>query len=241
MTTAGDAVGDDAGQQVLDDLDRPESPTDSLTQKAYRILEEQIVTLQLPPASVLSESALAKQFTIGRTPIREALQRLAREGLVVILPRRGILVSELDVRRQLRLLEVRRELERLMARKAARRASAAERRAFHLIASGMEKASRVNDDISFMRFDRQLNLLLCQAARNEFINNAMSLTHGMSRRFWYSHYKEVADLPLCARLHAAVAKTVADGDPDAAARAVDALIDYVEQFTRATLDYGVPE
>jgi DNA-binding GntR family transcriptional regulator len=223
---------------VLTDLDRPESPTDSLTQKAYRILEEQIVTLQLPPGSVLSESALAKQYSIGRTPIREALQRLAREGLITILPRRGILVSELDVRRQLRLLELRRELERLMARKACHRASQAEKEAFQIVADGMREAANVNDDILFMRYDRQLNLLLCHAARNEFINSAMALTHGMSRRFWYSHYKQVADLPLCARLHADVASAVAQGQADAAAAAVDVLIDYVEQFTRATLDIG---
>jgi DNA-binding GntR family transcriptional regulator len=187
---------------------------------------------------VLSESALAKQFSIGRTPIREALQRLAREGLITVLPRRGILVSELDVRRQLRLLELRRELERLMARKACHRATAAEKDAFRIVAEGMRQAANVHDDIMFMRFDRQLNLLLCHAARNEFINSAMALTHGMSRRFWYSHYKEVADLPLCARLHADVAGAVAEGEAEAAVKAVDVLIDYVEQFTRATLDIG---
>jgi DNA-binding GntR family transcriptional regulator len=222
-------------------LERTESPTDSLTQKAYRLLEEQIVTLQLPPGSVLSESALAKQFNIGRTPIREALQRLAREGLVLILPRRGILVSQLDVRRQLRLLELRREVERLMARKAATRSSAAEKEAFAVIAEGMRKAAEAGDDILFMRYDRQLNLLLCHSAHNEFINSAMALTHGMSRRFWYSHYKEVADLPLCARLHADVAGAVASGNSDAAGEASDELMDYVEHFTRATLDYGTTD
>lgn len=208
----------------------------SLTQKAYRRLEELIVTLQLPPGAVLSEAALAKQLEIGRTPIREALQRLAREGLVNILPRRGILVSDMDVRRQLKLLELRRELERLMAKVGARRADAAERQAFREIAVGMRQASEQNDDITFMRLDRQLNLLLCKAARNEFVTNAMTLTHGLSRRFWYSHYKEVADLPLCARLHADLAEAVAGGDEKAAAAASDALIDYVESFTRATLD-----
>ncbi len=227
-----------AGQRVLDDLERMEAPNDSLTQKAYRLLEEQIVMLRLEPGAVLSESALAKQFSIGRTPIREALQRLAREGLVLILPRRGILVSELNVRRQLRLQELRREVERLMARKAARRATSEEKQAFKMIAEGMHEAARINDDIMFMRYDRQLNLLLCHAARNEFINSAMSLTHGMSRRFWYSHYREVADLPLCARLHADVATKVGEGDSAGAAQATDALMDYVEQFTRATLDFG---
>ena len=90
----------------------------TLTDKAYAQIEEQIVTLQLPPGTVLSELVLADRLGIGRTPIREALHRLSRDGLVNILPRRGVLVSEIDLRSQLRLLEVRRELERLMARAA---------------------------------------------------------------------------------------------------------------------------
>jgi DNA-binding GntR family transcriptional regulator len=100
-----------------------EAADGTLTDRAYRELEEMIVTLQLKPATVLSEQALARRLKIGRTPIREALQRLARDGLVVIMPRRGIMVSEINLRLQLRLLEVRRELERLMASLAAERAS----------------------------------------------------------------------------------------------------------------------
>src|SRR5215831_5167229 len=93
----------------------------SLTEKAYREIEEQIVTLRLQPGQILSESGLAKYLDIGRTPVREALQQLAREGLVTILPRRGVIVSEINIRNQLELLRVRREVERLMARLAAER------------------------------------------------------------------------------------------------------------------------
>ena len=108
---------------------RASQPEDgTLTDRAYRELEEMIVTLQLSPGTVLSEQALSARLKIGRTPIREALQRLARDGLVVIMPRRGIMVSEINLRLQLRLLEVRRELERLMASLAAERATPDERR-----------------------------------------------------------------------------------------------------------------
>ena len=79
----------------------------SLTDRAYGALEELIVTLKLPPGSAVSEAELSERLRIGRTPIREALQRLARERLVTILPRRGIIVSEINMRSQLRLLEVR--------------------------------------------------------------------------------------------------------------------------------------
>jgi DNA-binding GntR family transcriptional regulator len=84
---------------------------ESLTEQAYRAIEEQIVTLRLKPGDVLSEQMLSATFGFGRTPVREALQRLAHEGLVIILPRKGILVSDLNPRHQLLVLEVRRELE----------------------------------------------------------------------------------------------------------------------------------
>src|SRR3546814_14394892 len=80
--------------------------SDVCSSDPFKQLEELIVTLRLPPGHVLSEADLAKRLDIGRTPIREALQRLAREGLVVIMPRRGIMVSDINVKRQLRLLEI---------------------------------------------------------------------------------------------------------------------------------------
>ena len=114
-----------AGQPA--DYDRRHSSEwglpETLADQAYRELEEEITTLRIPPGAILSEAQLSERFGIGRTPVREALQRLAREGLVVIMPRRGVVVSEIDVAAQLRLLEVRRELERLMVRGAAQRAS----------------------------------------------------------------------------------------------------------------------
>lgn len=208
----------------------------SLTDRAYRQLEELIVTLRLAPGEVLSEAALSKQLGIGRTPIREALQRLAREGLVVILPRRGILVAEINVRSQLELLRVRRELERLMATLCARRCSAEEREEFAALAEAMDAAGAADDDVAFMRQDRQLNVAISTCCRNEYASRAIGLTHGLSRRFWYQHYKQVLDLPLCARLHADQARAIASGDRAATAEATDRLMDYMETFTRATLD-----
>lgn len=208
----------------------------TLTARAYRQLEEMIVTLRLQPGTVLSEQTLARKLAIGRTPIREALQRLAHDGLVVIMPRRGVMVSEINIRTQLRLLEMRREVERLIARLAAVRATATERLEFASIADDMLAAARAEDDIAFMRLDQRFNLLSAESARNEFASRSMGLMHGLSRRFWYQHYKEVADLPRAARLHADVATAIARGAEDTAATASDHLIDYIAEFTRKTLD-----
>src|SRR6201987_3782589 len=186
-----------------------EAEDGTLTDRAYRELEEMIVTLQLSPGTILSEQALAVRLKIGRTPIREALQRLARDGLVVIMPRRGIMVSEINLRLQLRLLEVRRGPERPMAGLAADRATPEERREFAEVAQAMLAAAEKADDIAFMRLDQRFNMLIATAARNEFARRSMGLMNALSRRFWYQHYQQVADLPLAAKLHAAVAEGVA--------------------------------
>jgi len=207
----------------------------TLSDLAYTQIEELIATLRLAPGQAISEASLGKMIGIGRTPIREALQRLARERLVVILPRRGVVISEINIRNQLKLLEMRRELERLIARTAARRATAEERKHFQEIADTMEKAAKKNDDTLFMRMDREFNLLSSVAARNDFLSDAIQQLQGLARRFWYMHYKEVADMPLAAMLHAAVARAIAAGDEKAAMQSSDNLIDYIETFTKATL------
>lgn len=209
--------------------------SDTLTERAYRLIEEQIVTLRLRPSEVLSEQMLSTSLKIGRTPIREALQRLAREGLVTILPRKGILVSEINPRSQLLVLEVRREIERLLSRAGAERATTEQRERLQEIAKGMDAAAKTNDDLAFMRLDRELNALVIEAAHNDYAARSMKLLQGLSRRFWYMHYRDAADLPLCARLHANQARAIAQGEAEAAARASDKLMDYVETFTRATV------
>lgn len=208
----------------------------SLTDKAYHQLEEMITTLKLAPGTVLSEQALVKELGIGRTPVREALQRLGRDGLLVVLPRRGILVSEINLRSQLRLLETRRVLENLVARLAAEKATDKEIKAFADIARNMRQAAKSADDIAFMRLDRAFNELVAEASRNEFAMRALGSMSSLSRRFWYQHYKEAADLPLCANLHADVCEAIAQRDPAAAARSSDRLMDYIESFARRTLD-----
>jgi DNA-binding transcriptional regulator YhcF (GntR family) len=113
----------------------------TLNEEAYRRIEELIVTLELEPGSVVSEATLSERIGIGTTPIREALQRLAREHLVQILPRRGVIVTAVDVGQQLQVLETRRELDRLIARAAASRATPAERDEMASLGERMERAA----------------------------------------------------------------------------------------------------
>jgi DNA-binding FadR family transcriptional regulator len=104
------------------------------------------------------------------------------------------------------------------------------------VAEAMLTAAAKADDIAFMRLDQRFNILIATSARNEFARRSMGLMNALSRRFWYQHYQEVADLPLAAKLHAAVADAVSQKKAKLAATASDRLIDYIEDFARKTLD-----
>ena len=205
----------------------------SLNEEAYRRIEEMIVTLELAPGSVVSEAMLSDRIGIGHTPIREALQRLAREHLVQILPRRGVVVTAIDVGHQLQILETRRELDRLIARSAASRANASERDAMTAIAQSMETAVKSGDLVAFLQWDNEINRQAALSARNTVAASAVAALHSASRRFWFYHHQGQANATL--RLHVALARAMASGKPERAAEASDRLIDDLFDFATRTL------
>jgi DNA-binding GntR family transcriptional regulator len=205
---------------------------ESLAEQAYRKLEEMIVTLELKPGAQLTEAALGAKLGLGRTPVREALQRLASEHLILISPRRGVVVAEVNVEQQLMVLEVRRELERLIARRAALRATQGERARLREMAAAMKRAGAEDDWLAFLRVDRDFNLFIAQCAHNPYAARAIAPLHALSRRFWYLHYMATGDLPFSAEAHIAIMQAVADSDPEAAEQAADRLIDFAAACSR---------
>lgn len=215
-----------------------EKPMGMLSEQAYSKLFSMIVNLELAPGEALSEQELSKRLGIGRTPIREALRNLVREGLVTSYPSRGLVITEISQSNQLRLLEVRRELDRLMMRLSAERATPAEREAFADIAAAMRASMEGEKDYeAFMQLDESFNRLVLKASKNEFAAKSMALMMGLWSRFWNAYYEVVADVPLVARLHAEIADAIVAKDPEEAAAASDRLIDYIMDFTRRTLDH----
>ena len=208
----------------------------SLSDRAYNQIEEMIVTMQLLPETPVSEAQLSNFLGIGRTPIREAIQRLSREHLVTIVPKRGIFISDLNTEKQLRVLETRRELERLICKKAAKRATPNERKDFERLAKEFRKAARDKNDALFLRIDKEFNDLNIIASRNEFAAAAMSSLHGMSRRFWFGILHQRADLVESANLHAKLAEEIVSGNEKNTAIAFDKLLDHIEKCTRETID-----
>ncbi len=194
-----------------------------------------IVRLELPPGSRISENALSHKLGIGRTPVREALQRLAHGRLVHIVPRAGAIVSEIDLPSQFKLIEVRRGLERILARRAARLASPDIRKEFLDLARRFELVAERDDGEMFVEVDREFNTLVYSTAHNEFASDAMVPLQSQTRRFWYLYFRRFGDLARVCILHAEIARAIAAQDEEEASAASDRLVDYVEEYSYRTM------
>jgi DNA-binding GntR family transcriptional regulator len=204
----------------------------SLSEQAFGMLEEMIVTLQLPPGSLWSESMLSESLGIGRTPVREALQRLAEYHMVEILRRHGIRIAEVNEHEQLLVLETRRELERLIAARAARRASAAEKQMLASMAQALLAAGKAGDVVELLRQYFAAKKFMARCAGNRFSEQAIAPLYTLSRRFYFMHHQELDNLGEVARMHAELLRAIATGDEKAAVAACDRHIDYAESFTK---------
>jgi DNA-binding GntR family transcriptional regulator len=223
-------------QEAANETLLPTGPGVTLTEAVYQQLEAMIVTLQLPPGAVLSEVELGNMLGASRTPVGGALQRLAREGLVTILPRRGIVVTDVSLSDQIRVLELRREIARFMARVGARRATTAERAQLEAIARNLLQAARTRDEQALMRVDKEFHDLFAACTHNPFASSTMDTLDSQARRFWYAHQTGSGDLLTNAKLHANIALAIAQGDERTAEEASDALSTYLEDFARKTID-----
>ena len=202
------------------------------------MLEEKIVTLQLQPGSLWSEAMLSESLGIGRTPVREAIQRLAEYHLVVIMQRHGIRIAEINEQEQLLVLETRRELERLIASRAARRASAVEKKTLATMAQALLAAGKAGDVVELLRQYFVAKKFMAHCAGNRFSEQAIAPLYTLSRRFYFMHHEELDNLVEVAQLHADLLRAVATGDENEAAAASDRHIDYAASFAKRIITRG---
>lgn len=210
----------------------PREIVNSAAEHTYRRLEEAIITREIEPGLTVSEAFLSEFSGFGRSPVREAVRRLAFERLVIVKPKRGIYVTEIDPVAQQRLLEVRQELERLAFRGAARRATPEQRRLFIQLSEDFRRSSEAADALLFIRTDKVFNDLSVTIARNEFATDSLLLIRGLSRRFWYRYFDCFDMLRDSARLHADVAIAIANGNLEQVTLATDRLSQSAMEFAQ---------
>jgi len=154
-------------------------------ERAYHELRDRIVTLRLPPGTVLREDALMRELDVGRTPLREAVKRLALEDLVAVQPRRGTFVSGVEASDIVHITEVRAELEGYAAELAALRLDPEGHATAEQLLHEVEKLSRPNDQDWLMRFDERIHRFTWEAARNPYLSQTLERYFTHSLRIWY--------------------------------------------------------
>jgi DNA-binding GntR family transcriptional regulator len=222
----------------------------TLVCQAYEKLENMLVTLQLVPGQVISEQQLAQLLNIGRTPVREALQRLAREGLVSILPRRGIVVTELSVKNQLKALEIRHEIEIYLIKAAIKNASDQEKQAFKDFAQIIDN---LKDDSAeaFLVANKNFYKLLGKAAKNCYATAALQLILGLNRRFWYAHHQKIEScsapenkklqktIHYYSQSYSGLSKAIANGNEAEAIKIMEEKFSIAQEFSKAAISISL--
>lgn len=194
----------------------------SLKEKAYQAIKHKIVSLELEPGAVIDEAALIDELGLGRTPIREALQRLALEKLVDIVPRRGMFVTEIGLTDLQRLFEVRMVLESMAARLAAQRGRPVHWRRMEDVLSQLDDDDEAQlDNELLIAIDEACHRIMYEAADNEFLYESLSGMYALSMRLWYYSLAKIGRMRSTVLEHRDILQALRSGDADRAARLLE--------------------
>ena len=211
----------------------------SLAERAYDLLVREITRLDLAPGTVLADKALTERFEIGRTPMREALQRLAREGLVVHVPNRGMFVSEISATSVQQIYEFRALIDGHAARLAATRASADEMDDLTALHRALVEATERDDIDTYVVMDRLFYDVLARAAQNVYLAEVIPRIFNLHLRLWFFISKRIGGWHSIARSHEEMTRGVADAirrrNPNEAELAMKAYITRRQQDVRGLL------
>jgi len=219
---------------AMTDLDTESLP---LSEQAYLRIRDQIVTLSLPPGSVIEEGRLRQELGLGRTPIREALKRLAQEDLVAVIPNRGTFVAGIAITDLAAITEIRVELEGFAFRLAAERATADECSAFRELISELEAIQsdgRALGSEALMRVDQRLHQAVYRATHNRFLEDALERYFRLSLRLWHLVLDRV-HMEEAVQEHREILEAIVAGDGSLASAAIRRHIIAFEQAIRKVL------
>ena len=203
------------------------TPPASLAEQAYEVLEEKLVTLALPPGERLSEGQLIEMTGFGRTPVREAIQRLAQQELFLVLPRKGLVVTPVSRASMVHILEARKPIERVIVYRAALNALDTQRSEIAAIARKLTISYDRFEE--FLKLDQELGDLLDRCAGNAYASAAVSPLRSHCRRFWY-HHRHQMQLSDAISAHSKMARLITRREYNGAQKASDGVIAVIERL-----------
>jgi DNA-binding GntR family transcriptional regulator len=163
-------------------LTAPADPTATLAERAYLRLREEIIRVDIAPGTILREDALMARMNVGRTPVREAVQRLHSDGFVTILPRRGTLVSEINITDLAAIYEIRTRLESWASRLAAERLVEADRGELRALLAELAAVTSEDGFEPLLDLDRRVHRFVYRCAKNQYLAKTLDLYHDLSLR-----------------------------------------------------------
>jgi DNA-binding GntR family transcriptional regulator len=215
------------------------------TKRAYELVQELITTLELAPGAPINAQQLAKDLEMGLVPVREALKLLAHENLVVITPRHGLYVSDVNIPDLEQLSEMRLAMEGLSARLAAERATpddivvlealrqeqaiaSADQAAAEAEEAPMGRAeSALESSRRLFDIDHKFHQAVAQAAHNKYLADSLERLFGLSQRLWYLALPRIRFLPSAVEMHLALVEAIEAGDGE---RAEEIMREHVAEF-----------
>lgn len=183
-----------------------------LREIVYEELKRQILVGEIAPGTRMMEVEMAEDMGVSRTPIREAIRKLEKEGLVTTEPRRGAYASEISVKDMVDVLEVRQDLEGMAAALAAEKVTEEEKQAFIKVNSEYEEAIRSGNTDEIIRCDELFHQLIVSYSGNKTLNQLLSQVQELALRFRYIYYDDFSRYEKMPKEHEEIEEAILSGD-----------------------------
>jgi DNA-binding GntR family transcriptional regulator len=206
-----------------------------LADRAYRALRDRLVTLRIPPGSPIDEEAIGRELKMGRTPVREAIKRLALENLVTVFPRRGTFASEINITDLAHISDVRAQLEGHAAYRAAERITDTQRAELAGLLAELD-IRRGNDNVEMlMELDATVHRFIYRCAGNPFLEETLGRYLNLSLRIWYLVIDRLPHLFARVHEHEEVLHAIESGQAERAREILTRHIGTFEEEIRSVL------
>jgi len=203
----------------------------NLFELAYERIEDLIINCELKPGRFLTIQDLQEMTGFSRTPVHQAVSRLADDTLILVRPRHGVQIAPIDLARERVLLQLRRDLERFVIRLAAEKSSPTHRNQLLHVARVLRERREDMTASEFNALDRRIDKLILMAAGEPFLEHTMRPLHTIFRRIGWVHHNHIsgnANVHTTIDCHLAILDAVANRHVTQAMAASDALIDFVD-------------
>lgn len=210
------------GSRIAKRRKRPSDRSASLTQQAYEAIKEKVITLYFLPGQYLNEAAICDLLQLGRTPVHQALQRLQLEGLIDVVPRKGVIIQPDSIGQIAEFLEARLVVEPEIARMAAAHATTKDANELQAILDNGLAQNDGGEINAFVECDHAFHKKISEMSGSRVLADFARSLHERCTRAWYLHLWQTLDTAASDKQHRAIVKAIRSRDGDAAVRAMRA-------------------